>query len=537
MKLSLFQSFARFCLVLAILPVLWVGGCSEFKEAEDSVEVFSNEADRGLKQLEPSTKVAQPLTIDKRPYFGASAVPIKNGRPLPAQYEQNGSVIMTFARPVTLSEFARMLQAVTGLRTIAPIAATTASVSDAEGSSGPTFTPSDGERVSGGRVVWQGRLSSLLNQAADVLGAEWTYDGDALRFETKITRTFMLHSLAAELSMSGSIKSGGTSDTLPSVDISSTANMQVWSDIEKAVNTILGDGGQAAFSPSTGTITVTGTPNLVRQVEAYLNQQNSMRLRRVAVALKVITVTTRDALTLTGSLKGIIERAFDTSSLRTLGDATSGLAIGVLKAPEGPSETNTTSGGLLNEIEEDRLLSELRALKEVENAAISHSGALVTLSDQPAPLQVGREVHYLASTSSTTGDSGGSTSLNPDTVNLGLMMTVLPRIVEQNRILMRVSIAITDAQRPFQTFTAGGSSVQLPEVSTTGFLQNAVLTSGETMVLAGFEKDESALTTEGSPVVPFLSGGQQASNKLREVTIMMISAEILPEDPVSVIGR
>ncbi|MBU6235865.1 MAG: hypothetical protein KGQ41_08470 [Alphaproteobacteria bacterium] len=533
MMLSLLKRSFHTCLVLVAVFAFGLSGCSDFENAENSVRERSAEVDRALKEIEPKPNIAQPLMIDQRPYFGSEAVPLKNGAALPSQYEQSGSVIMTFARPVSVDEFVRMIQAVTGIRATAPEGSTSASASsDSSSTSAKTFIPADGEQVSGGRVVWQGRLSDLLNQASDVYGADWSYDGSTIQFLTEVTRTFTLHALASELSMSGSIKSGGGSEdagSLPSVDITSTSSMKVWSEIEDAIKIITGGEDKAAFSPSTGTITVTGSPEVIRRVESYLNQQNAMRLRRVGIALKVISVTTRDALSLTGNLTGIIERAFDHASLRTVGDGTNGLSIGILKS--------TLDTGQASEITEDRLVSQLQALKSVERAAVSHSGALITLSDQPAPLQVGRQVSYLARTSSTTGDTGGSVSLEPDTLNLGLMMTVLPRIVEQNKILMRVSIAITDAPRELTTFESGDTRIQLPEVSTTGFLQNAVLTSGETMVLAGFQKDEDSSTEDGAPIVPFIAGGEKAANKLREVTIMLITAEILPEDPISVVNN
>jgi type IVB pilus formation R64 PilN family outer membrane protein len=201
-----------------------------------------------------------------------------------------------------------------------------------------------------------------------------------------------------------------------------------------------------------------------------------------------------------------------------------------------PGSGIPADGSVTREIEEDRLSTELSALKIVERVSISHSGAIITLSDQPAPLQVGRQTTYLARVSATSGDGGsGSTSLEPGTVNTGLLMTVLPRIVEQNKILMRLSIAITELQA-LETASSGGVSIQTPEISTTGFLQNAVLTSGETMVLAGFEKNDNASNENGAPG-SWALGGTKNSNKAREVSIMMITAEILPEDPITVIGQ
>lgn len=546
MKLSVIRRFFHVILLLTAVAGFGLAGCSEFKQAEEGVKSASDEADRALQSITPKSAIAQPLMIDKRPYYGSQAVPIKNGENLPAQYESNGSIVMTFARPVTLPELARMIQAVTGIRAAAPSLATGSAASEEGASSscsssgGSTFIPSDGEQVSGGRVVWQGKLSDLLNQASDVFGAEWIYDGTTIQFAQQVTRTFMLHALATELSVKGSVKSGSSGDStsnLPEVDVTSTTSMKVWEEIKSAVDTITSGNGTAAYSPSTGTITVTGSPVIVRRVESYLNQQNALRLRRVAVAIKVLSVTTRDALTLTSNLTGVIERAFDTAAVRSIGNVTTGLAIGVMKAPEVvPASGIADDDSLTRAIEEDRLRTELEALKVVERVSIAHSGAIVTLSDQPAPLQVGRQTTYLARVSSTTGDSGGSTSLEPGTVNTGLLMTVLPRIVEQNKILMRLSVAITELQS-LETASSGETSIQTPEISTTGFLQNAVLTSGETMILAGFEKDDNSSNENGAPGVSWALGGTKESNKSREVSVMMITAEILPEDPITVVGQ
>lgn len=533
---SLFKGFSKLSLALAFVAAFGLSGCGEMKTVNANYQGATAQADQALQEISPKAPLAQPLMIDNRPYYGADAVPITNGSPLPPQFEQSNAIVMTFARPVTMQELMRMVQAVTGLRALTSGTSVEASSNSGGSDDGAkTFIPTDGEQVAGGRVVWQGRLSDLLNQAADYFDADWRFDGTTIDFAQAVTRTFMLHALASEMSFKGTVKSGSTGDSssnLPEVDVTSSSSMKVWDEIKDAVSTIMGDGGKAAFSPSTGTITVTGSPDIVRRVEAYLNQQNAMRLRRVAVAIKIISVTASNDLDLSADVTGIIKRAFDQASVRTVGGATSGIAIGILKAP--------TDAADVTDIDSDRLMAELRADRNITRASVVHSGAIVTLSDQPAPLQVGKQISYLKRTSSTSGDTGGSVSLEPGTVNTGLMMTILPRIVEGNRILMRLSVAITDAQQPFATFGAGSGtsavSIQLPEVETTGFLQNAVVTSGETLVLAGFEKNLNAQTDDGTPGLPIL-GGSKSTNRSREITVMLLTSEILPEEPITVIGQ
>lgn len=538
MRLPIFQGFAgslsKIALNVALLGAVALTSCAEHKIVDENYQTQKDQAQTALQQIAPKQPLSQALTIDKSPYYGSVATPITNGSPLPPEFEHNGALVMTFARPVTMPELARMIQAVTGLR------ATASTSTSSDGTqSAATFMPSDGEEVAGGRVVWQGRLSSLLDQAADSFGADWRYDGTTIQFAQAVTRTFMLHALASELSVTGSVSSGSGGESgsnLPQVDVSSTSNMKVWEEIKEAVATIMGDTGKAAFSPSTGTITVTGSPDTVRRVENYLNQQNAMRLRRVAVAIKIISVNVSNDFNLEADLTGIIKRAFNHATLRTVGDAASGLAIGVLKSPQAVElPTDPTVDPTLDQISSDRLITELRANKGIEKAATTHSGALVTLSDQPAPLQVGRQISYLARTSATTGDTGGSVSLEPGTVNAGLMMTILPRIVEQNRILMRVSVAITDVPQILE-YGTDDNKIQLPQVDTTGFLQNAVMTSGETLVLAGFEKELNNKSESGVPGLRIL-GGKKNTSRGRELTVMLLTSEILPEEPMAVIGN
>lgn len=536
--MSFLKGFSRFALILVLIAGFGLASCAEKKIVEEKVAEGTAESERALQAISPKSAVSQPLMIDQRPYYGSSAIPIANGSPLPTQFEQPNSIVMTFARPVTQAELMRMVQAVTGMRALASGGTATSDSGGGAEAAPTTFIPTDGEQVSGGRVVWQGRLSDLLNQAADVFGADWSYDGTSIEFTQAITRTYMLHALASELSVKGTVKSGDSGDSssnLPQVEVASSSSMKVWEEIKEAVGTIMGDNGKAAFSPSTGTITVTGAPDVVRRVEAYLNQQNSLRLRRVAVAVKVISVVASNDLDLSSDVTGIIKRAFDQASLRTVGEATSGLAIGVLKKPIGVEDFEPGDGSDADMIQSDRLITEFRANKGIERASVVHSGALVTLSDQPAPLQVGRQISYVKRTSTTSGDTGGSVSLEPGTINTGLMMTILPRIVEGNRILMRVSLAVTDAQQPFATFSSGGTSVQLPEVETTGFLQNAVMTSGETLVLAGFEKNLNSSSEDGAPGLWAL-GGHRDTNRSREITVLLLTSEILPEEPITVIG-
>lgn len=519
--------------VAGCLCVLLLTSCMSPAEVHDNVMRDQETVNQALKTIEPKPYKQKALIVDERPWYGAKAVPIGNGRPLPPLLEQPDGIVMTFERPMTFGEVARMIQAATGIR----VSTSHSSVQDAQAGEEKTFVPPDGMEVTGGRIVWQGQLSALLDQIVDYFDAEWSYDGTMITLSKEVSKTFMLHALADSISLDGSIESSSDdAGVLPDVQLDSKATLEIWQEMQGAIDSIIGDAGRATYSPSTGSITITGTPSIMTRAEQYLREQNRMRLRRVAVAVKVLSVTTSDENNLGFNLAGVLERAIDGKpfTFSAVGD---GLTAGILRSmPSVDPVTGlpVTEGGTV--ADNDMATAILQASEDIQRVSLSNSGAIITLSDIPAPLQIGRTVAYLKRvSSSSTGDGGGNVSLEPGEVNLGLTMNVLPRVIQRDRVLLRIAIGITDAQTPFETFSVGGLSLQLPEIETTGFLQNAVLAQGETLILAGFEKNQNSVSDSGVPGGLF-TGGQRDILRSREATVLLITSEVLPEEPLTVIG-
>lgn len=527
-------------LVLSVLGGGVLSGCSEYEQVNNTVEETEKEVDKAFDRIMPRQNIRKSLVVDQRPWYGSKAIPMLNGNPLPARFQQKNAVVMTFSQGVSFRRAAQMIQSVTGIRVQMGQSVLGDNARSRE-IAATQFMPVDAEEVTGGRFVWQGRLSDLLDQVADAFGSDWSYDGRMIRFNSEVTRTFMLHALATTFSNTGAIESGAGDDSgsLPELDLNSDTPVGIWAEIEEAVESIIGRAGQVAFSPSTGTITVTGSPEILRRVERYLQQQNSMRLRRIAIAIKVLNVTLSNEFSFEADLQGMISEVINqTTGLRAESLGADGLSL-ILRRNK-PGTTGFTAAD-----SEDAFLSGLELSEDIDRISIAHSGSVVTLSDMPAPLQVGRQIAYLERISSSGDANSGQLSLEPGTVNEGLTMIAVPRIVEKDRVLLRLNVAITDAIEPFATFGQGGANgggqndallIQLPEIETTGFLQNAVLHSGEMMVLAGFERKQDSLDDRGAPG-GLWTGGSRATNRSRNMTVLMITSEILPEEPMSVLGR
>ncbi len=527
-----FSHISKKCLAIIVCSALVTPGCADRAAARKDIETTAASADYALKQMQPDQNTVSPLTVENAPWFGNQAVAVEKGEMLPSDLDGDKALVITFDQPLTLEQVAARIQSATNVRVTVEQgqAITTGSAASQNTAlSQERFLPADGLEVSGGRMVWQGKLSNLLDQVSDRFDAQWNYTGNAIQLSQHVTRTFMLHSLAGVVGMGGSVRtgSGAADSSLPQQSVDTTAKISMWDEVQKSIESIIGTKARASFSPATGTVTVSGYPSAVKQAEDYLRMQNKLRLRRVAIETRVLSVTLKKSFENRLDLDVIFKEAFNGQGFRfkTTADTTSPgqlISGGILSDPQTAGSAGITTLKLLNNV--------------ADNITVEHTGSLVTLSDQPAPLQVATKLDYVKRVSaSTTGVNGTTTSIEPGTLDLGLTMNILPRVIEQDRVMLRVALGITDLVA-LTEFVSGDSKVQLPRVDTTGFLQNAVLQSGETLVMAGFER-QSANEDNNGTFWPWniLLGGRQAFGKGREVRVLLIRAYVLPEEPMDVI--
>jgi len=534
--MRLFTSLFKKQLFVLFICIGVLSACEQASVIKKTVKNAEQNIEKLAQTISPDGQNnIKPLRIDNRPWFGSQAVPIQGSKALPSYLTTDDALVITFNGPQDMQAIGRLIEAASAIRVNVPSPVYEGEASgQAGGEAAPVaiddtksgdFIPVGGQEVSGGRVIWTGSLDRLLDQVASFYGAEWTYTNNVITISSELTKTFMLHALANELKLTGNAStSGGSSNSnIPEISMEGTATLEIWGEVSEAIERIIGDKGQASFSPSTGSITVTARPDILKRVENYLRYQNEMRLRRVAVSVKVLSIETADTQSYDLDITGAINDALgDSLSASAAANAENGLDLSLFKG------TNATGGDFV---------SSLEANEGIRRVNIDHSGSLVTLSDQPAPLQVARQIAYLERVTTSTEDD--SVSLEPGTVDLGLFMTVLPRIVQNDKILMRLSLALTDAETPFRSFGTTGTdpiTIELPEVSTTGFLQNAVISDGETLVLSGFERRENNLNDNTAPG-GFLFGGSRDSTRSRELLVLIINAKILPEQPITVIGQ
>lgn len=349
------------------------------------------------------------------------------------------------------------------------------------------------------RLDWNGPVRGLLDRIALATGLYWRHEAGRVRFFATETRNFPLHLPAAKTALSASISlsnSGGAGGGAGSggaaggstgggggsgnVSVSSTSTIDAYDALVKSVQGML-QGAKVAINPALGMLTVTATPPELDRVEAFIQSVNDRFARNVVIGIQVYNLSvTRDE---NAGVK--LDEVFQSLSGKTsftLGGAP-------LLSPKGG-----TPGSLI--VDRDHggrnISLLLQTLSGYGDVSLVTSGQVIAANGQPSPFQVGNEVSYLASSTTTQIENAGiATTLTPGKQTVGFTANFLPRVLGDNRILLQYQINLSNLLS-LDRVQSGTAMIQTPNVSTQSLQQQAFLKDGQSLVLFGFEARRSA---------------------------------------------
>lgn len=372
--------------------------------------------------------------------------------------------------------------------------------------------------------TYNGTLKGFLDTVAARFGVNWKYERDTIRFFTYDTRTFYINtvpgdssvdaSIAATSSLgttgsSGSNTNGGNSGASSS-KTSVKSSLSVWGALEQSIKAMLTKGGQVVAAPATNTITVTDTPDVLGRVSEYIDHQNDMLGKQIAISVTVLGVTSKDSDAYNISWEAVYNNLYQKYGLKNVMspiESAINFSAGIIK-----------SG---SKFEGSQMLIE--ALSTQANIRLETTASVTTLNNQPAPIQVGSNTSYLQSGSTTnTANVGTQSSITLGTVTSGFAMTVLPSVMPDGRVIMQFSADIS-ARPTIVAKTSGGLTVEAPQQDFRQFLQRVTMHSGETLILTGFQQTDGQVQYSGvgSPKMPLLGGGQNASARKEQIVILV----------------
>lgn len=483
----------------------------------------------------PSKPIAEDVVRVKNDIWLGDTSEIEyDGQPLPANFETKDGVTLISNRPITLYEIGDMITKITALRvSFAGDMDTEARQTATTNKPNPQNVNVDWTEPNKMLVSYQGPLSGLLDEIGSRFGIWWKYDKKEIYFYKNITRTFVLYSLPSEPSMNvtvgGSSSGSGASNSLT---MTNSAKLEFWKNIENSIKSMIDSKAIISMDSSNGTVAVTANPNDIKKVAKFINEQNARLSRQVAISVKVLQVNVDDSdnfnLNLAAAFKDPAGGGLDLAGIAGSADATDNLTMSLV-----PGNVSIDAA--------------IQALSKQTTTNLITSGTVTTLNNKPAPIQVVKKQNYISEITKT--NSGGDSnyydiSTETEEIETGFTMNVLPRILEHGRIMLMFNLTLSDllsldkvnlddGSTNEEGNSAGGQYIQNPVIESRGFSQEVAMTSGQSLVLTGYERVEN--TTEksgvGSATNSLLGGGANAE-KIRSILVIILTPVVL-ESPLN----
>lgn len=505
----------------------------------------------------PRTQHPQPLTWTDKQWINPNPIPVA----VREKSRQAPACNITQARPsITLQELAQRITSLCGT----PVIFTPDALSFSQGSvstgvtrqisgtlpipdesgriplnnlgstaASPAVASSQAMNLTG--IMWQGDVSGLLDLMASRSGLYWRMDGGTIVFYLMETRSYTLAMLNTKTSSTSSVSSGTTStmgatggqdnsasgESSTSQSTTTGQEYDLYADLRKAVEAMLTpEKGRYWLSSSSSSLIVTDTPSVQEAVSRYVEEQNRIMNRQVALNVEVLSVGN------TRNEDFRIDWGLVYKSLHTAGATLSNATGDITGATSASVSILDTATGNAAKFSGSNLL--FKALSEQGDVSVVTSQSSTVTNLTAVPIQMADQTVYVAqSATTTTTDVGATTTLTPGMITTGFNMTLLPLIQETGNVQLQVNFNLSDPPT-IRNFTSkdGNSYIEMPYTKLRSLSQKANLRAGQSLILTGFDQNNTSTNKSGTftPGNPLLGGSQTGKNERSTLVIVITPA-------------
>lgn len=357
---------------------------------------------------------------------------------------------------------------------------------------------------------------------------------------------------AATSSNSGTTTNGSnTTSGPPSSQISTTQSSDFWSDLTKALTSIVGtqDGRSVIVNAASGVVLVKAFPSDIRSVEEYLRLTQLIAERQVMLEAKIIEVALNEEFQ-SGvnwlAFGGVNNRAAIGSvnpgtSLTSTGNITS-TSSGVTVSPgtAGSAVATAAGKGLFGlAFQTANFAALLNFLETQGNTQVLSSPRIATINNQKAVLKVGTDEFYVTNVSSTVTSSGTSNISTP-TITLqpffsGIALDVTPQIDADNNIVLHVHPSISVVTEKTKTIDLGTLGVYTLPLANSAINETDSIVrvqDGNIVAIGGLMKHSQSTDANGLPGTTASSGlgllfGSRDNSRKKSELVVLIKPTII----------
>lgn len=469
----------------SISAAVLLTGCSGFsanREAADRLEAFkANEYQKAQAQLQSQgQKKQQVVEIMSRPYIGSQQISAPKTSQWPPALRREATVRMMFSENrvdpntgmvvVPIADFANQIYRTTGI----PVQVKPEALTDALGkpvyvSMNPTFS---------------GSLADLFDQISARHRVFANYRDGQLEFFRTATRSFSVAAALGTTDMTFDASTGGGEGSFKGAASTKTTNVFKSSDnLMKSVAQFLSKGVVPIYNDSTGSLTITDSPDVLEKVGVFLDRENKLMTRAMSFEVSVIRYSETNSAASGVNWQAIYNR-IEALSGTALAIASPSVAIN----PNDGSFSITSVPGVDGKSRFDGSAAILKALNETGNAMVVRRTTLATTNRRPVMQASNKQFDYVNETTASTTLAGVALGQKTKTENEGRTIMIVPSLVNDNSAMVDLSIS-ESVKNPFDTNTIGSGAsqqtVKLLDKDTDLIRQYIPLSNGETRVITG----------------------------------------------------
>lgn len=379
-------------------------------------------------------------------------------------------------------------------------------------------------------MKWNGRLRDFLDHLTNSLSLAWEYRDGAVVIMKMVSETYEIAAFGGSQKFTMSTGGGGsgtsgqtgaTQTSAASMNVSQTGDGDARKSILAAITAIIASvpGSTVNMNDGTGRVVVMTSKEVQAQVRDYIRSENKFLRQMVNVTFDVYSLRTKDSDSqgidwslLYQSMAGKAGLTLKSPATLTGSDAGS-IGVSVLKGQF------TGSGAVVT------------MLRQFGNSVQHRPVSITTMNGQwDTKTQLNTEGYLKETTPGVASSSGaaGAPGLKTDTVTTGDQFAVLPQVMQDNSVMIKYSIGLSDLLGLFDVTSGTGATlqkVQTPRIQSANANSTIVLAPGETALITGLSRlisstDDNRLA-EGAPIA---LGGSRKLSVAREYFIVLVRA-------------
>lgn len=544
-------------ILAALLPILMTGCATQvMDQAESDFDSTKSDVDARLKSNSQIGDSATAISEVNELYIAGSAFKFDNRGELPGFFSKR--VVFNQLDPISFQELIGMISSDVKARidlssdAIAFLEGKDFSSKDSKKSASPsTGSPIDGAAaiepmvaddidfaglgLVGSDLTFSlehtGTVTTLLDTITSKANLFWKWDKDHIEIFRAETRSFVFDAddvitqfnaqtnSSQDATSEGATSSGGGSSSQHGTSVSSKAT-SIYDELESAIKSLLSPSGTYSVSRTMGDVTVTDTPKNLDRIQTYIDDMNRSVNKRIAIRTEVYEIASDD----NGNF-GIDWNAINTGSSR--------FSMAMNTAFNGGTAPNVSLGIIDPTSNFNGTQAFINMLNKQVKTSLVTSASVFTTNGQPVPVQVADQKSYLKQiTVESDATTGAKTySMEPGVVMSGFSMSVNPRVLSDGKVSMRFAVDMSQLNE-IVDFSVGdddsGSKIQLPDKTSKNFVQRVSVGSGQTMMIAGFERAElSSKTSSLAGKGTWFAGGSKSGGNKKVMTMILLTPYIM----------